>query len=138
MIKSKIEGVTEMNRLLLQLPHELSSAVLIAALKEGAEPIRADASSNAPRRAGSGPHLADHIVTRALGEIRATEIGVEADAAVIVGPTKDFFWGYFNEFGTSKQPARPWFRPAFDTNEERSLRAILTALWFRLLQATKR
>ena len=31
-----------------------------------------------------------------------------------VGPSKHSFYGSFAEFGTSKEKARPWLRPAFD------------------------
>ena len=32
-----------------------------------------------------------------------------------VGPTRKGFWLAFYEFGTSKQPPRPFMRPAFDS-----------------------
>jgi hypothetical protein len=84
------------------------------------------ATALAPRGPGPGPHLADHI------EI-GVERGVDAQEFVAaVGPERRpefIFWGYWQEFGTVKQPARPFLRPAFDEAAPRSLAVLKTWLW---------
>ncbi|MBM6577118.1 HK97 gp10 family phage protein [Microvirga sp. SRT01] len=43
---------------------------------------------------------------------------------VYVVTTGDAFWGRFSEFGTEKEPARPWFKPAVDRSVSRIVKAL--------------
>lgn len=113
------------------LPHALSFKVQQDALVAGAEPIRAEAASLAPRDDGPGPHMADNIIIDRLtaGEV---ERGVDFkghETVVEIGPTIKHFYGYFSEYGTSRQGARPWFRPAFDTKQGAAWNIISARLW---------
>jgi len=40
----------------------------------------------------------------------------------------DFFYAHFIEFGTAKMAAKPFMRPAFDTNKERAVEVMKTTL----------
>lgn len=78
------------------------------ALKEGAKIVQDEAMKRAPHKTYK---LRDNIK---IGDIRETKRGMN----IVVGPTKgdisEVFYGKFSEFGTSREPARPWLRPALD------------------------
>lgn len=123
---------SDLSTQLLNLPTAVSFEVRRKALREAAEPIRADAASNAPRDpTGHEPHLADHIIIDALtaAEIERGTDWVGDEAVVEIGPSMTTFWGYFSEFGTSRQPSTPWFRPAFDRNVHRALNIFNARMW---------
>lgn len=47
------------------------------------------------------------------------------------------FYGRFVEFGTSKMPARPFLRPAFDAAKRRALQAVEARMASEVKKATK-
>ncbi len=78
------------------------------AVKESADEIALTARENAPVLAGPGPHrpgeLKDSIEARRKSPaVSAVEVGA--------------FYGMFQEFGTSRQPARPFLVPALETHK---------------------
>lgn len=98
-----------MDELLAQLDRlgENTSKTLKEAVMKGAEIVREDASRRAPRRTGK---LSQSII------VESAE--VEPDyASVKIGPNKGAFYGTFVERGTSKMPAKPFLRPAWDANK---------------------
>jgi HK97 gp10 family phage protein len=50
----------------------------------------------------------------------------------------DPFYGLFQEFGTSKQPAQPFMRPAFEATKDQALAAMQARLKRRIDLANKR
>lgn len=132
-IGARLDGGMEMTKRLQALPSATTAAHQRTALVEGAELIRAEASDLAPR--GHGEHIADHIVIDPLTDTeldRSTDF-VSEQAAVLIGPERRFFYGYFLEFGTSKMSARPFMRPAVDTKARPALAVALSRLWELIL-----
>lgn len=126
MISLKVEGGERLARELRGLSNRVSRNVQREALKEGAELIRARASALAPREPGA-PDLADNIaVSNALPE--------DGSVGVAIGPTRNFFYGFFQEFGTSRHSAQPFLRPAFDSEGPRALKVIAAAMWDALIR----
>lgn len=126
---------SDLSKRLMDLPSALSFQVRRKALAEAAEPMRAEAARNAPRDpTAHPPHLADHIIIDALTESEiARSAEVHGDVAVVqIGPSRQVFWGLFSEYGTSRQPARPWFRPAFDQRHGTTLNIYAVKLWAAL------
>jgi HK97 gp10 family phage protein len=141
MAEISISGLAEFERKLKALGSCLQRDVLTAAAKAGAEIIRRDASARAPRRTGS---LASNMSIRVkAGQNDANEATVE------VGPSKDQFYGYFQEFGTGPNfnaagarsigrpgigsgrgftRARPFLLPALEANRDRITQAIKDAM----------
>lgn len=76
------------------------------ALMKGGETFQEEAAARAPVASGD---LRESIETQ-LTANKNSEI------VVSVGPT--VFYGAFQEFGTSKQSAKPFMRPAFDAKGE--------------------
>lgn len=115
-----------MARALKALPKRLSRKVQNDALREAAEPMRAEMSRLAPRRPPK-PDLRDHIViSLAKGED-------SKEAAVAVGPARpNYFYGSFQEFGTKHHAAQPFMRPGFDAMVRESLQILGAAVWREL------
>lgn len=126
-------GGKELASALRTLPDALSRQILLGALTEAAEPMRQRMSQLAPREPGK-PDIADNIgisVANRLGDIDGGrwEARSEDEHAVAVGPTKNFFYGIFLEYGTVKMRAQPFMRPAFDTEAPRALSQIGNRIW---------
>jgi HK97 gp10 family phage protein len=66
--------------------------------------------------------MADSIKVRAVEENRAGIV------AVTVGAGRAYYWDRFVEFGTSKMPAQPFARPAYDADKEQAAEAIQLGL----------
>lgn len=120
----RFEGGQQLAKTFDQLSTRMSRKIQRDALMEGAEPIRKSASVYAPRAPGA-PDIADNI--------GITAIHARQDVTVAVGPTTGFFYGLFQEFGTTRHGAQPFMRPAFDTEAQRSLAAIGGAMWRSLI-----
>lgn len=137
-MKTSMTLESDLSRGLRMLPSALTQKVVQKALAVSAEPIRAEAAARAPRdEKAPPPHLADHIVIDVLTE---SEIGRGAEwkgdeAVVQIGPTVQHFYGYFSEFGTAHEPARPWFRPAFDSKSGAAFALYASTIWVQIRKA---
>lgn len=112
----KISGAKELDKVLSLLPKRLQRKVLIQALRAGAKPMLEEARDNIQVDSG---------LTRKDIKIRAVPARESSVPAVaIAGSNAKSGRAYimrFLERGTSKMPAKPFLRPAFDNNAERSL-----------------
>ena len=126
MIKTRISfsGGNELARALATLSQRVNRQVRYEALERAAEPMRRTASRLAPHAPGK-PDLRDAIeIQRVKGE--------HGEPAVAVGPTRDAFYGFYQEFGTVHHGAQPFMRPAFDTEASRALAELGRAMWTAL------
>lgn len=121
----RFEGGEELAQVLSGLPRRVSTRLLREALREGGQPIQVRASSMAPRKPGA-PDLADNI---AVADARPP---AGAQVAVAIGPTRDFYYGFMQEFGTAHHGAQPFLRPAFGSQVPKVLGIIGAALWREL------
>ena len=133
MISVRFEGGRELAETLLSLPKALSYRVLIEGLKDAAEPMRSAMARNAPQEPGA-PDLKENIGISVASRIGSTEGGrwearEEGQAAVAVGPTKHFFYGLFQEYGTSRHGAQAFARPAFDSEAPKALAIMQRVYW---------
>lgn len=102
--------------------------LLVKASLAGAEPIRQVASEKAPKRTG---FLSKNIVKSLL----------EADqdhADVAIHPTKEAFYGRYQEVGTKHHRSRPFLRPAIDEQKEESIRVSAEVLRAGILEAARK
>lgn len=132
MISFKFTGGQDLVKRLEQLDSAVSRKVQIAALRDGAEVIRSRAAALAPRSEQGPPHLADNIVIGAVSEAQIIKRGREGETIVEVGPSLkplDFFYGFFQEYGTARHQAQPFMRPAFDTGASVAVNIVLSAFW---------
>lgn len=117
----RFEGGTELIKAMADLSTRLQKNVTKQALEAAAVPMRNDISRRAPYEPGP-PDIRANIV---IGKAR----GNKTESAVAIGPAKGFFYGFYNEYGTVHQPARPFMRPAFDSGVARAIRDIASAMW---------
>lgn len=130
----KTRGLEEIKSTLKDLPLVLGEKVIRAALGAGAKPIRDEARANAPLLKAPDPRrkpgtVQKNIVTRKSKKDKyGVYVGVKALKARQIAafkkkngksannPDDPFYW-IFNEFGTSKMPAAPFLRPAFESKK---------------------
>lgn len=131
-IQMRFEGGKELAEELAKLPSRVGRRMLIQALKDAAEPMRERASRSAPHEPGA-PDLRENIAISVTQRIPDSEGGSrrrdDTEAAVAMGPTKGFFYGFFQEFGTVHHGAQPFMRPAFDHGASPALDAIRASMW---------
>lgn len=134
-LKAEFEGGRQMAQTLKTLESSLSRKIQVDALSIAAEPIRDRAAALAPRSRQDKDHLADNIVIGAVGRASLDKRGRESETVVEVGPElrpNDFFYGFFQEYGTAFSGAQPFMRPAFDEEWRRSLMILSDELWYAL------
>lgn len=130
-----VQGLSEMDRRLSLLAASLADQIVETALSTAAEPMRREMAARAPRSIVAKEHLADNIIVA-----RGSAEEAPNRASVEIGPEHrpdDFFYGYFQEFGTSRHRARPFARPAFDATIDETLAAIGRELWTGIEKVTR-
>jgi HK97 gp10 family phage protein len=125
-----VEGVGDLQALLMGLDEDVRGDVVQDGLVRGAEIVAADAAARAPR------------ITGALAaSIHAQKRDVEPGESVAAGVVGAWYWR-FPEFGVVPhelgrkrgnafhpgQPAHPFIRPALDENEERVVTEVADAI----------
>ena len=112
----KIEGLSEfVEALKEELPKATAANVQKRALKEAAEPMESDAKRNAPVRTGL---LQERInISTKLSPRQKSGSPKESKYEVYVGPPS-MARGIVAEFGSVKQTAKPFMRPAWDANKK--------------------
>ncbi len=113
-------GAKELIKNVNDLKEAWSADRLEEASHEGAEVLRSDASSRAPRSDSPGRqgHLADNILKQTLtGEKKKDSVQVG------VGPSKNHWYGIFAEIGTPTINS-PYLRPALDHNTQEIINTI--------------
>lgn len=125
-VSMQFSGGQELMAAMQDLSERVTKKVLRVALEDAAEGIRRRASAMAPRGDPSGVNLRDEIV---VGPARGQDV---KEVAVAIGPTPRAFYGSFQEFGTSRTPARPFLRPAFDEGAEKALLRLKDSIWEEL------
>ncbi len=133
MVGLTLTGDQHLSEALLALSDELKPAVLFEALEQAGEPMRARMAQLAPR-GDQAPHMADNIGISRLRRVDGVTLH-DDEVAVAIGPTKGFFYGYFQERGTIHHAAQPFVRPAFDSERDHALNAIARELWAALQRA---
>lgn len=117
-----IHGGEELAARLSTLPFRRRRKEVLAALIAGGEPIRLELGRQAPRSA-EAPHLADSMTT-------SVAKSPDPDTFVVaVGPSRDAFWGFFQEWGTRHHGAQPFARPAFRAKAPEALGIVGDRLW---------
>jgi HK97 gp10 family phage protein len=149
----QIHGLRELKAAMLELPRRTDRRLLNRSLMVGGRMIRDEARSRAPVLQEPDPRRARGAVRRAIqaGAVRprghAASVWVRvrpltrsqvarfkarSGKAGAANPLDPFFW-WFVEFGTSKMPARPFMRPAFEAKKQPAAAAIIADLRKRVL-----
>lgn len=132
LVRVQLLGADELNSAIQRLPRELADKVYLQALRKGANLVRDKAKERAPygrdfskrafTRSKKGTSRTELFKLRDQVKVTVTlKTGVSFAMAVHIGAA---YWGMFQEFGTSKMSAHPWFRPAWDASGEDALTII--------------
>jgi HK97 gp10 family phage protein len=124
----KFSGGPELLAALGQLPAVIGKNAMTGAMKDVVKPMVADMQLSAPKLTGKSATTIHSAVADVEGQ------GV----TVAVGPSRSGFPLQFAEWGTARQPARPFMRPAWDVHGQEILRGLGAAVWVRLAAAAKR
>ncbi len=128
----QLTGFKELAAALRELPQKVARNALRSAVNAGATKIRKQAQQNAPMDSGL---LKKNIYQRQIREASGPErqtfaVGVRSGRARNKDGSKKelpYYWR-FMEFGTSKLPAAPFLRPAFDAQKDAAIQAIADKL----------
>ena len=126
-----ITGLADLEKRLQDFPDKLARNVLRKAMASGAAVIRDEARRLAPKDTGE---MARDIMIKRAKQTKGSN-GFEYQVFVRTGKksrlagkkrnvSRDSFYWRFQEFGTSKMPAHPFMRPAFDAKKEAAVEAI--------------
>lgn len=127
-IDIKTEGLRELDRALNQLPLRARSSILRGALNKAADPIVKEARALVPVRTGIGKKA---ISKRASTPRASTGF----NTVVTIGFLSRAFYLRFIELGTSRIPAKPFLRPAFDRNIKAAMETFRKELRARIEKA---
>lgn len=123
-VTTKIHGFREIDAVLRDLPPAVHKNVLATAGRAGARVIQREVKTNTPigdepseasRRYGSAK---ENVSVIALRKIKKAAVGFR----VSMGKA---FWMTWYEFGNSRQPARPFFRPAAERASGPAVKAFI-------------
>lgn len=133
--KTIVVGLDELSTKLANVLASVDGAGLVAALTEGAEIVEKDAKRRVVRDSG---RLGDSIEIRVLSkELQTASVGVGPGPIEKPINQREAFYQHFVEFGTSKQPARPFLRPALDENRKQVTEAVGAELKRRIERAAR-
>jgi len=135
MITFKIEGLSDLDNALKELPKATARNVLLRTLKKEAQPIVSAGEAYAPKLTG---RLAQsYTVTTKLSRRQKSMFPKESMVEVYVGPSPHPK-SVQTEFGNAHQAAHPHLRPAWDGNWQRVLEGIKNTLASEIEKARAR
>ena len=140
-------GWKELDRALNELPNAVAKRVLENTLKEAAKPMLTTAKANALAFNKPGIFVTGQLsrsikigttVKNGGGRISGRKLN-PGTGTIYLGPTYPMgAHGHFKEFGTSKQAAEPFLRPAWDIHQGELLKNVGHLLWKHLEKEAKR
>jgi HK97 gp10 family phage protein len=102
----KLEGSKELDRVLKGLPKAVGRRMIIAGLRDQAKPILRDARRHAPVDSGDSKK-----------SIKIRTMVKSKFPAITIGPDTDHWFLKFAEYGSTRQTAKPFMRPAWDAHK---------------------
>lgn len=147
-VSVKVSGLKELGKNLQALDKKVRNRISVKAMRAGGRIIRDSARAKAPVLQESVPHRRKGTLKRSI--VERTKVGKNGKTTTIVAvrnlsgkqiakfkgktgksgaknPNDPFYWR-FVEFGTSKMPAKPFMRPAFEQNKQRAAQEIIHTL----------
>ena len=138
----KLEGQDKFFRGLRALDIGKQKSVMRKILLKAAEPIRDTAEQLVPI-SDDAPHLVDHILAVSVNRVKDEAVGElrelqDDEFVVAIGPRRDLFYGFFQEYGTVAHGAQPFMRPAFDQSSDAVLKSLQDDIWAWLRERSSR
>jgi len=140
-----IKGIPEFQKFLKVLPDRLARRVSRQALKASATPIIQRMKSNLAKHERTGALRKSIRALIPSGKFKARRFAGQ-EVVVLVGAIKgknvdflnDGFYARFLEVGTSKQPPRPWAKPAVESGAGAQQRKLGIEFGRRALKEVRR
>lgn len=140
---SQLEGVRELTGKITELGAKFAARELKGTVKSAMEEAEHVARANIPQ--GTEPHVTHrgrlvspgYAISTLHIETRINKRNGAAVASLGVG-REAFYAVIFVELGTSKTPAQPWLRPAFEQSEDPMLRKMAAELKERAEKVARR
>ncbi|QLY02891.1 HK97 gp10 family phage protein [Citrobacter sp. RHBSTW-00599] len=128
MIRMEVQGLQELERQLQALGEKVAGKVMSAAGKEAMQIVQEDMLQHAGYdESSNGPHMRDSI--KVSSRNRMKDERWQTVVTIRVGPSKEHTMkALAQEFGTVKQVADPFMRPALDYNRAKVLRILAVRL----------
>lgn len=124
-ITMKVDGLRELGEALQRLEEDVQTKILRQSGRSAMSPVLEDMKSHAGfDETVAGAHMRDSIKIR-------TSRSKKTNGAVLitVGPTKKHYMkARAQEFGTIKQIANPFIRPALDYNKQAVLKILVSEI----------
>lgn len=133
----KIEGLKELQDALRELPKSTGKNVMRRVLLARAEPVAEAARQLVPIDKGNlqaSINVSTRLTRRQRGRHRKVH---RDDVEVFVGPGSNPA-GHLQEFGTSRHPAQPFMRPAWDRAKDAVLEGIKEDMWAEIEKVVQR
>ncbi|KAA5961012.1 MULTISPECIES: HK97-gp10 family putative phage morphogenesis protein [Pantoea] len=124
MIRMEVKGLTELEKQLEALGEKVAVKVLAEAGKEAMQIVSEDMRRHAGYdKESSGPHMRDSIKVSSRNRMKNKRWNTVV--TIRVGPSREHTQkALAQEYGTSKQVARPFMRPALEYNTAKILRIL--------------
>lgn len=134
MFKVESKDISDLRKALKGLPNKIHDRVLVQANRRAAKIVLDQAIQRAPVRegqklkkvstgntSGSKGYRYPGYLKQNIKIVYVKGLKRLGKILHVVRPVKHAFYGLFlEEYGSSRQSARPWLRPAFDANKMRS------------------
>ena len=136
--KIKMDGFKEVQKALWTLDKAVGRSVLRSAIKKAGQPVLDSAQANAPVLTGD---LKASIAFKSALTKRQRIFSpkMKDEVELFIGPTHPKGrHGHLLEFGTSKMPAQPFLRPAWDANKDHVLNTLEKEIWNAIERVQKR
>lgn len=145
MVDQTVAGLDQLAKMLKQLPANISRNVLRQAVSAGAQVIVKEARLKAPEY--SGPEFSEKkrethpppgTLKRSIYKKQIRELSDLGRQVFFVGARHgkkskfDAYYFRFVEFGTSRMPARPFMRPAFEAKKMEAVEAMRQYMLIRI------
>lgn len=137
-VKMEVSGLKELADKLRELGPDIAKNALRAGIRAGAKAIKDSAAASAPQDTGT---LKKALYIKHIREQSGTSqqtffVGVRRGKKYAKKGQDAYYWSW-NEFGTARQPARPFMRPAFEQNKEVVIKAVADRIKKRIEAAQK-
>lgn len=134
----KVVGLKDIEKQLSELKKATAKAVARRALKKAAVPIHDEAKALVPDDPKTGPQDFDLTTTLRIGTraTRGAKHRKQSPVEVLIGPRSRH--AHLQEFGTSRHPATPFMRPAWDAKKQDALDIVVEAMWSEIEKTVKR
>ncbi|PNL88263.1 hypothetical protein A6J76_007395 [Aggregatibacter aphrophilus] len=144
----KVTGLKELGQAMNALGRKAKNRIAVKAMRRGGAIIRDRARANAPVLSQPSPYRKPGTLRKAISSRTKIDKNGRVNTYVWVkglktkqvlkfkdktgkggayNPRDPFYWR-FVEFGTSKMPAKPFMRPAFEQSKQQAAQTIINTL----------